>query len=119
MHMYYSVGNYIYSLYSMTTNKILIWQTYFGFYIYANNFRHCTHKGIMPIEYSLDSLKYFTIISHIYSFTPRIPLLSHVWQSCLFFTKAYEDFTASNKHFTFGSHICSFTSMIINGFLLW
>ena len=61
----------------------------------------------MPMKCSADSLKYFTFVSHICSFTSMIPLAFHVWQSYLLFANAYEFFTAIHKPFTFGRHICS------------
>ena len=35
---YYTFGNTVYSLLSMTTCAFLVWQTYFVFCIYANDF---------------------------------------------------------------------------------
>ena len=38
MHMYYAFGKHIYSLSSMNTQVFFVWQTYFVFCTYANNF---------------------------------------------------------------------------------
>ena len=43
MHMYYAFDNYIYSFLSITSHAFLVWQAYFFFLVYANNFLNCTH----------------------------------------------------------------------------
>ena len=60
---------------------------------------------LMPIKCSVDSLKYFTFVSHIHSFTPMIPSVFHLWQSYLLFTNADEVFTAIYKYFTLKLYI--------------
>ena len=43
---------------SITTYVFLVWQTYFFFFIYANNFWNCTHIGIYTKYYSLWSVQW-------------------------------------------------------------
>ena len=50
MYIYYAFDNHIYFLSRMNTYVYLVWQIYFVFYIYANNFGHYTHICIMPIK---------------------------------------------------------------------
>ena len=50
MHMYYEFCNDIYSSSAITTYALLVWQTYFVFCIYANNFGNCTHMHMMPMK---------------------------------------------------------------------
>ena len=48
---------------------------------------NCTHmcvyiyKILMCMKYSVDSLQYFTFVSHIFSFTSMITFVFHVWHS--------------------------------------
>ena len=48
--MYHAFCKHINSLSSMTTYVLLVWQTYFVFCIYANNFGNCTHKCKRPMK---------------------------------------------------------------------
>ena len=48
-----------------------------------------------------------------------IPLVFHVWQSYLLFSNAYEVFNTIHKHFTFGNHSCSLTSINTYRFFVW
>ena len=100
MHIFYVFDKHIYFLTSMTTYIFLVWKTYFVFCIYANNLGNCTHV-YNAHEVKVDSLKYFTFVSSMFSFTSMIPLVFHVWQSYLVI------FAAIYKHFLFGSHISS------------
>ena len=51
MHMCYAFGNHICPLPSMNTYVFLVWQIYFVFYIYANNFGNYTYRCVMPMKY--------------------------------------------------------------------
>ena len=69
MHTYYAFDDHIYSLSSVNTCKILVWQTHFVFCVYANNLE-MVHMCIMPITCYIQSLKYFNfrpyLFLHIY-----------------------------------------------------
>ena len=58
------------------------------------------YKMLMHMKCSVDSFKYFTFESHIWSFSSMIPLLFHVWQSHLFLANIYQVITAIHKYFT-------------------
>ena len=75
MYMYYVFDSHIYSFSSVTTYIFPIWQAYFFFFIYANNFK-IVHTCVSiwntsAHELLSDSHKYFTSVSHIFP--------SHLW----------------------------------------
>ena len=51
MQMYYTFGNHIYSLSSMTTFIFLVWKTYFYFLYFGNNYRHCTLMSTISMKF--------------------------------------------------------------------
>ena len=76
------------------------------------------HMYIIPMKCLVDSLKYFTLVTHICSFIPDTLSVSFFGSHiCFLCTNAYEVFTAIHKHFTFYSRTCSFTSMTTYEFL--
>ena len=56
---------------------------------------------------SVDSLKYFTFVSHTCWFTSKIPQVFIVWQLYLVVANTYEVFIEFHNHFTFDSHMFS------------
>ena len=73
MYVYNAFDNLINSLSSMNPYKFLVWQIYFVSVFMPIN-GHCAHLCITPRK-CIDSLKYFTFVSHICSFISMIPLV--------------------------------------------
>ena len=48
------------------------------------------YRILMPVKCLVDSLKYFTFVSHICSLTTIIILVFHVWQSYLFLQMSFK-----------------------------
>ena len=104
---------------------LFVWQTYWNLYTHVYMYplfsRHILFSVWIPITLGtvymcikprkcyVDSLKYFTFVCLICSFTPNL-----FWIHCLavifvfFFANAYHIFPASHKHFTFGRPYCFF-----------
>ena len=114
-------GSHIFSITPMTTYQFLVWQIFFSFSLFVLISFEIEHMCIYTkyqCPWSVDILKYFTIVSHIYSFASKIHLVFFVCQSHLFLantSKLYLQFI----EFIFGSHIFSITSMTTYQFLIW
>ena len=117
MHMYYIFGIHICSLLSMTT-MYSFFGRHFVFCIYVNNFGNYTHV------YNAHEVLHWQC--KIF-YTCRPYLFFHIYDAlsilCLalffFFCKCLWSFTAIHKHFTFGSHSSSSTSMATYQVLFW
>ena len=103
INKYSTLGSHICSFTSQTTYGFLVWYNLFSLFmiISFNIVNTCLSiQNINVHEVVSDSLKYFTFVNHICSFTfNELYLLS---------VNVYELFTAILKLFIFGSHICEF-----------
>ena len=102
----------------MNTYVLLVCQTYFVFCIYTNNFGNCTH--VYNAHDVISWQPHVLYICKPYLFCPiyyswGIPCFTVIFV----FANAYTVFTVIHKHFTFGSYICSFTSITTYGFFVW
>ena len=117
MYMYYAFGNHIYSLSLMTIYVFLACQTFSFLYLcqtlwklYSNVYNaHEMLSWKTQIFYICKPYLFF----HIYD-PLHIPCMAVIFV----LANAYAVFTAIHKHFTLGSHGCSFTSMTPYEFLI-
>ena len=109
IHKHFTFSSHICSFKPMTTCGLFLAIIILFPYLYQYDLKLYTlvfiYKIPMPIKCYIDSITYFTFVSHICSFTSMIPYIFLVCLSCVF-ENAYEVFIAIHKHFTFGSHIC-------------
>ena len=77
MHMYFALDNYIYSFSSMSTYVFFVWHTNSLFLFMSVTFeivQTCISiQNTNAHEMLGDSHKYFTFVSHAFSFTSMIP----------------------------------------------
>ena len=92
---------------------------YLLIFVFMPKTLEAVHTCIMPLTSQVDSLKYSTFVSHIFPFTSMILKYSLFGNHICVFVNTLDGVTAIHKHFTFGSHSCSFTSMNNHGFLVW
>ena len=122
MLKYYTFGNHIYSLSLMNTYVFFVCKTYFASCICTYNL-NTANMCIMLMNCYVNSLKYFTFVTHICFFSSMIPLVFHVCWSylfvCLFFGNFYEVFTAIHKHFTWQPNLFFHIWLIVHSLFHW
>ena len=121
VHRYYAFDNHIYYFSCMTSYVLLVWQAYFCFLMYANNFWNCWHmylyKILMPICVKWQPEIFYIykpyLFLHIYN-PLTIPCLAIIFVLCKCLSSFY-----CNSYFIVAGYIFSFISMTTYVFLVW